>query len=152
MLSSFMKFFLRECIWRNQKDLATMLTSIQLTGVAPEVNLRISQARKGSTLALKPRSDIYITGSKKQGYQWSHEKDLCPPKILRKRKIKSVHISNFLCQPSSYVKQKCNQYKIEILRTKFRQGNGIFNKNIHEASVWISVSPEGYFRCWFHQR
>ena len=36
-------------------------------------------ASKGSTLALKPREDI--TRSPKQGYQWPHEKDLCPPKI-----------------------------------------------------------------------
>ena len=33
--------------------------------------------KKGSTLALKPRTDV--TRSPKQGYQWSHEKDLCPP-------------------------------------------------------------------------
>ena len=33
-------------------------------------------ASKGSTLALKPRRDI--TRSTKQGYQWPHEKDLCP--------------------------------------------------------------------------
>ena len=35
--------------------------------------------KKGSTLALKPRAAV--TRSPKQGYQWSHEKDLCPPKI-----------------------------------------------------------------------
>ena len=34
--------------------------------------------KKGSTLALKPRPDI--TQIPKQGYQWPHEKDLCPPK------------------------------------------------------------------------
>ena len=65
-----------------------MLTSIQSTGVAPEVNLRnITQARKhaskNSTLAVKLRADI--TRSPKKGYQWSHEKDLCPPKNFRKR-------------------------------------------------------------------
>ena len=42
------------------------------------------------TLA-KPRGDV--TRSPKQVYQWSHEKDLCPPKIKKKRlfnaKIKS---------------------------------------------------------------
>ena len=31
------------------------------------------------TLALKPRGDI--TRSPKQGYQWPHKKDSCPPKI-----------------------------------------------------------------------
>ena len=34
------------------------------------------------TLALKPRTDV--TRSPKQGYQWPHEKDLCPPKFLKK--------------------------------------------------------------------
>ena len=41
-----------------------MLTSIQSAGVAPEVNLRITQARKHAsdacTLALKPRADVTI--------------------------------------------------------------------------------------------
>ena len=39
------------------------------------------KAHKGSTLALKPRADV--TRSPKQGYQWPHEKDLCPPKTSR---------------------------------------------------------------------
>ena len=26
-----------------------------------------------------------VTGSQKQGYQWPHEKDLCPPKNLKKK-------------------------------------------------------------------
>ena len=65
-----------------------MLTSIQSAGVAPEVNLRTSaQARKHaskkSTLALKPRADV--TRSLKQGYQWPHKKDSCPPKIFKKK-------------------------------------------------------------------
>ena len=34
------------------------------------------KACKESTLALKPRADI--TRSPKQGYQWPHEKNLCP--------------------------------------------------------------------------
>ena len=39
-------------------------------------------ASEGSTLALKPRGDV--TRSPKQGYQWPHEKDLCPPKNKKK--------------------------------------------------------------------
>ena len=70
----------------DRKGLAAMLTSKQSAGVAPEVNLRITQVRehtkKGSTLALKPREDV--TRSPKQGYQWPHEKDLCPPKKIKK--------------------------------------------------------------------
>ena len=37
---------------------------------------------------LKPRGDV--TTSPKQGHQWPHKKDLCPPKILKK---------SFLVQP-----------------------------------------------------
>ena len=40
---------------------------------------------KGSTLALKPRADI--TRSPKQGYQWTHKKDLYPPKNFKKINI-----------------------------------------------------------------
>ena len=35
------------------------------------------------TLALKSRGDI--TRTPKQGYQWPHKKNLCPPKIVLKR-------------------------------------------------------------------
>ena len=46
------------CRYVDQKGSAAMLTSLESAGVAPEVNLRITQARKapkkGSTLALKP--------------------------------------------------------------------------------------------------
>ena len=38
-------------------------------------------ASKGSTLTLKPRADV--TRSPKQGHQWPHEKDLCPPKLKK---------------------------------------------------------------------
>ena len=68
-----------------------MLVSIQLTGITLEVNLRITQVRKdtkGSTLALKPRADI--TRNPKQGYQWPHKKDLCPPKVF----LKKIQLSN----------------------------------------------------------
>ena len=37
-------------------------------------------ASEGSTLSLKPRGDV--TRSPKQGYQWFHEKDLCPPNFF----------------------------------------------------------------------
>ena len=36
--------------------------------------------KRGSTLALKP-AQTSPRRSPKQGYRWSHEKDLCPPKI-----------------------------------------------------------------------
>ena len=34
--------------------------------------------------SLKPRGDV--ARSPKQGYQWPHEKDLCPPKFKKKKK------------------------------------------------------------------
>ena len=37
---------------------------------------------RGSTLALKPSADV--TRSSKQGYQWPHKKDLCPPNLFKK--------------------------------------------------------------------
>ena len=81
----------------DRKGSAALLTSIDSAGVAPEMNLRITQARKltskGSTLALKPRADV--TRSLKQGYQWPHEKDLCPPKLKKK-----IH----LCPPKFFLK------------------------------------------------
>ena len=72
------------CKYVGQSGLAAMLAVKRSAGVAPEVNLRNSaQARKHaseSTLALKPRADVTI--SPKQGYQWPHKKDMCPPKFF----------------------------------------------------------------------
>ena len=67
----------------NQKGLAAILTPTQSAGVAPEVNLRITQVRKHARdplWALKPRIDV--TRSPKNRVEWHHEKDLCPPKIV----------------------------------------------------------------------
>ena len=47
--------------------------------------------QKWSTLGLKPRADI--TRSPKQGYQWSHEKDLCHPKFLKKKNKININLS-----------------------------------------------------------
>ena len=73
--------------YMDQKDSAAMLTSIQSAGVTLEVNLRIRQARKHARDPFwlwMPRADV--TRSPKQGYQWSHEKDLCPAKIFLKKR------------------------------------------------------------------
>ena len=43
----------------------------------------LSSNKAEPTLALKPRGDV--TGSPKQGYQWPHKKDSCPPKIFKKK-------------------------------------------------------------------
>ena len=39
----------------------------------------LSSNKAEPTLALKPRGDV--TRSLKQGYQWPHKKDSCPPKF-----------------------------------------------------------------------
>ena len=69
------------------KQLAAMLVA----GVTPEVNPRecishipLPSAKKLPSLTLTPRGDI--TRSPKQGYQWPHRKDLCPPKKIKKKK------------------------------------------------------------------
>ena len=72
------------CKYVDQKGLAAMLISIQSAGVAPVVNLRITQARKhakGSTLALKPRADIIR--SSKQGVSVVPRKGLMSAKNFK---------------------------------------------------------------------
>ena len=72
------------CRYIDQKGLAAMLTStVSRCHTRGESEDHTSEnMQKGSTLALKPRADVTI--SPIQGYQWPHEKDLCPPKILKK--------------------------------------------------------------------
>ena len=76
------------CKYVDQEGFTVMLIFIQSTGVTPEVHLRTIQARKHaskrSTLALKPRAGI--TRNPKKGYQWPHEKDLCPHCYFLSRK------------------------------------------------------------------
>ena len=56
---------------------------------------------KGSTLALNPRADA--TRSPKQGYQWSHEKDLYLPKIFGKKMCADIFLffDSHICSPLS---------------------------------------------------
>ena len=73
-----------------------MLAIKRSAGVAPEVNLREhvthmpppSANKAEPTLALKPRGDV--TKSPKQGYQWPHKKDSCPPKISKKKDLRRL--------------------------------------------------------------
>ena len=89
-----------------------MLAAKRSAGVAPEVNLRNSlhagnKAHKqgGSTLALKPRGDR----SPKQGYQWSHKKGSCPPKIFLKKLIHtSIKDFLFIRHGTSYISMLCS--------------------------------------------
>ena len=109
------------CKYMGQSDLAAMLAVKRLAGVALEVNLRNSaQARKHaseSTLALKPRADV--TRSPKQGYQWPHKKDMCPPKIFKKKK--KNHGQSFQYQRPSVHRQQLQQ----------TFGHKICMKNLH---------------------
>ena len=47
----------------------------------------LSSNKAEPTLALKPRGDV--TRSPKQGYQWPHKKDSCPPNFFLKKKVPS---------------------------------------------------------------
>ena len=90
---------LHQCLWTrlghiwkyvDWKGSAAILTSVQSEGVTPEVNLRITQARKHTK-----RDPPWLCNpgqtlpeiQNRQGYQWSHEKDSWLPKIyfIKKR-------------------------------------------------------------------
>ena len=83
----------------DRKSSVATLTSIQSAGVAPEVNLGITQARKytseGSTLALKLRA--HVTISPKQGSQWPHEEDVVQFffKLVQEPRLHIMSYSNF---------------------------------------------------------
>ena len=64
------------------------------------VGLQVCGRIRPPTLALKPRGDI--TRSPKQGHQWPHKKDPCPPKIFKK----DSHFS------ASFTPKPCAQIKI----------------------------------------
>ena len=73
------------CFWRK-------CSSPQVENLSGSHKTKSTQ--KGSTLALKPRADVIR--SPKQGYQWLHEKDLCPPKFFFK---KVENLQAFLDEP-----------------------------------------------------
>ena len=78
------------CRYIDRKSSAAMLTSIQLAGVAPEVNLRNSlhTGDKAHKWGIQPGFETQGRHYQKSktGYQWHHEKDLCPPNIFKKEK------------------------------------------------------------------
>ena len=78
-------------------DFRKMSTAKRSAGVAPDVNLGIrcaqtTQARV-STLALKPRA--YVIISSKQGYQWPHKNDWCPPTIQKSQPHNNLRRANW---------------------------------------------------------
>ena len=72
--------------------LAAMLAVKKLVGVTPEVNLRecVTHAPPPSTNKAAHsgfETQINITRSPKQGYQWSHKKDLFPLKLKKQKMV-----------------------------------------------------------------
>ena len=107
VLSFFQVFQVFQCRWEPWPPF------LQLAGVTPEGNLRITtcdkHVSKGSTLALKLRADI--TRSRKQGYQWPHKKDSCPPK-----NVLFFEIVSFFCSCPPKFKKKTHQ-EITLIQT-----------------------------------
>ena len=66
-------------------------------------------AKKGSSLALKPRADV--TRSPKQGYQWPHKKELCPQKFFFLGKIVRIRQS---CHVRGINKDRCKSSNLAI--------------------------------------
>ena len=62
----------------------------------PVYSLTLTRSTKhaceGSTLTLKPRGDVIR--SPKQGYQWPHKKDSCPPNNLLKKQKNTRPVTN----------------------------------------------------------
>ena len=70
--------------------LAAMLAAKRLAGVTPEVNLKdhvtcmpLASVSKAAQSGFETQRRHHQ--SPKQGYQWPHRKDLCPPKFFRKK-------------------------------------------------------------------
>ena len=91
----------------------------------PEVNLRNSiQTRKHTskktTLAIKPNADI--TRSPKQGCQWPHKKDICPPTIKKSPVLLEIHkmyyMYHIICVLYHENKKEKTVYKIHINLSK----------------------------------
>ena len=82
-----------------------MLMSIQSAGVAPEVNLRNSwhAGDKAHKQGIHPGFETQgrHIRSPKQGYQWHHKKDPCPPKNFFKKKADAM--------------QTCTETKVAIM-------------------------------------
>ena len=70
------------------------------------------------TLALKPRGDIII--SPRQGYQWSHKKDISSSKFFFKKKHRNnSHVKAYCHKVSS-----ANQIGIDMILFQQLHGNG----------------------------
>ena len=78
------------CKYVGQKGLAAMLTSVLSAGVTPEMNLGIEQERMQWDAPWFWNPERMSPEGQKQGYQWLHEKDLCPPKIKKNEPL-STH-------------------------------------------------------------
>ena len=110
-------------------------------------NKATNHASEGSILALKPRGDV--TRSPKQGYQWPHEKDLCPPKIFKKY----TNLVNYNQNKSIRKSQISLDYQAEnLLILKFNVTNFLIHFLINiKTSQLCSVDAVfvvNYFSVW----
>ena len=67
---------------------ATLLATKRSAGVTPEVNLRECLTR---TPPPGTNKAAHSGRSPKQGYQWPHKKNLCPPKITKKHLSQTLY-------------------------------------------------------------
>ena len=95
------------------------------------------------TLALKPRGNV--TKSPKQGYQWPHKKDLCPPKIYMEILFYNFYNSNLRRQVNEIY------FLIDYLIVVHLLFVPLCNNNLHLESpaskrialqTWIEVQPK----------
>ena len=95
------------------------------------------------TLALKPRGDV--TRSPKQGYQWPHKKDSCPPKFIKKtKKLPLLFISTkfILFQTRAVFQKLKNNCVVKLdrwnkhLSSSFCHSDGVFQKP-SENCLWL---------------
>ena len=85
------------------------------------------------TVALEPRGDV--TRSPKQGYQWLHKKDSCPPKI--KKKI--IDLTQWICPRE----QQQFQYN------RINQSLHFKSKSVQSVTTMEDDKHEAYTETWF---
>ena len=59
---------------------------------------------------MKPRGNV--TRSPKQGYQWPHKKDLCPPKIILKKEDNNSDAFSLHFSPPFIFPQTTDQNRV----------------------------------------
>ena len=75
------------CRYVEENGLAAMVLHLEVNLREYVTRMPLPRANKAAHFGFETRGDI--TRSPKQGYQWPHKKDLCPPKkiFLKKNKV-----------------------------------------------------------------